>query len=132
MKIKIFKDLANFFRFPEHLKKEQAEARKKWRKEAHDELARVGILEISDSVFYSNNSQNYDAFRRLNNGEVLKAISNFMDQNPNLRFNQALIALDVVRDEHDDFNTEPWEIRRRIDVRLKELNKTADVKGGRK
>lgn len=57
-----------------------------------------------------------DAKRRNRNLEILNELNEHFTMNPDQRFNQALINLDIVRDGSDDWYTEPEETLARISM----------------
>ena len=60
----------------------------------------------------------FDAKRLGSSLEVLKLVEEYLRENPGMRLNQALINLSVVRDEADDFYTEPWITLDRVHAQL--------------
>jgi hypothetical protein len=60
----------------------------------------------------------FDAKRLGSSLEVLKLVEEYLRENPGMRLNQALINLNVVKDEADDFYTEPWITLDRVRAQL--------------
>lgn len=54
------------------------------------------------------------------NLELLRILESYLRTYPDMRFNQALSNLDMVRNDKDDFYTEPTELMKRVYQALEE------------
>ena len=55
------------------------------------------------------------------NKEILKLLSEFLEKNPDMRFNQALLGLDIIMESSDLFYEESKDTLKALKKRLSEI-----------